>query len=965
MDTATQAQLALLKRLLDQGRLTEAEYQAEVAALESGAALPPKESPGTSAGSGAVVAGDISAPVATEGGIAAQGHVIIMGQGGRVIIGEPPVETPAVDPASALARYLRHLIAQNRYLALQGIRSGGKLVSIELEQIYVTLRATRERTVTAQEAWLAEEMRFAPGEFAGQRPAVAGHSQTETVTVSVNEALETYLHLVVLGDPGSGKTTLLRHLALLYARDLAEGDGLVNTRLGLAESGRLPVLVPLRKLAAYLKAHRPADDGTEGCALLLEHLRQLLAGDQVELPPHFFDPYLEAGNAVVLLDGLDEVADPDLRRRVARLVEAFTAAYPACRFIVTSRIVGYSGPARLGGDYASTTVRDFSDADIAQFLRNWHLAVAVGEMGPGPDAQARAAAQTQQLLNAIQANERVRELALNPLLLTVIALVHRDRVKLPDRRAELYAEAVDVLLGKWDEARGVQELAILPDQAFDAGDKRLLLQRLALTMHEAQQKEIAAEDLRRLLGDYFHGLVPDWRQVSSAVDRFLKVVEERTGLLAARGEGVYGFSHLTFQEYLAALAMAAQDDYVAYTLARCSDPWWREAILLEAGFLSIQSRERTTRLVRAIAECKKEPEPYHNLVLAAEMLRDVGSSRVEGELETEVQQRLRRELETPPPKGRLANMQVLLRRGLTAEQLARQRIAAAEALARIGGTKYWSVPYGEPEWVEIPAGNFWMGTESRRIAELQAWVNTQSFKDEDVRRFWLSTIKSEGPQHQVTLPKYRISKVPVTNAQYRLFVEATGHEIPKDWENGRPPKDKESHPVVYVSWHDAIAYCQWLSNVTSKPITLPSEAEWEKAARGDRDKREYPWGDKFEAPRCNSYALGLNSTTPVGIFPEGASPYGALDLSGNVWEWTRSLWGKDWREPEFRYPYTALEQRENLNAGDEVARVLRGGAFDNFERNVRCSYRNVLAPHGRLDDVGFRVVCGVLHTSDL
>jgi len=891
MDTATQAQLALLKRLLEQGHLTEAKYQAEVAELENGAALPPEESPGISAGPSAVVAGDITAPVATDGGIAAQGHVIIAGAGARVIVGEPPVETPAVDPASALARYLRHIIAQNRYLALQGIRSGGKLVSIELEQIYVTLRATRQRTVTAEEDWLAEEMRLAPGELSGRRSAVAGQTHTETVTVSVNEALEAYSHLVVLGDPGSGKTTLLRYLALLYARDLAEGNGLVNHRLGLAESGRLPVLVPLRKLAAYLKAHRPADDGTEGCALLLEHLRQLLAGDRVELPPQFFDSYLEAGNAVVLLDGLDEVADPDLRRRVARLVEAFTATYPTCRFIVTSRIVGYSGPARLGGDYANTTVRDFSDADIAQFLRNWHLAVAVGEMGPGPDAQARAEAQTQQLLSAIQTNERVRELALNPLLLTVIALVNRDRVKLPDRRAELYAEAVDVLLGKWDEARDVQEVAILPDRPFDAGDKRLLLQRLALTMHEAQQKEIAAEDLRRLLGDYFHGLLPDWRQVSGAVDRFLKVVEERTGLLAARGEGVYGFSHLTFQEYLAALAMAARDDYVAYTLTHCGDPWWRETLLLEAGFLSTQSRERVTRLIQAVADCKKEPAPYHNLVLAAEMLRDAGSSRVEGELEVEVQRRLRRDLE----KSRPAWSRWLGKLGTRA--WVEQRGAVMEALTR-AGAGYWTQPYGEPEWVIIPTGEFWMGEsdEARRV---------------QVDTFW-------------------IAKTPIANTQYQLFVKATGHEKPENWEDGRPPKGEESHPVVYVHQKDAEAYCQWLSSVTGKAIRLPSMAEWEKAARGDKDKRKYPWGDRFEATRCNCYKLGLRNTTPVGIFANGASPYGVLDLSGNVCEWTEDT-------------------------------VLRGGAFHDYGRDVRCTSCQQCGPLARSNRSGFRVVCGVPH----
>lgn len=520
-DAEVLTQLEELRRLRAAGILTEELYRAAVKGLgqDQAATFDQRaqdvQTQANVAGDATTSAGARSLAVSGD----AQGNIVITGDGANIIIGERPVNTTAVDHDAVLVRYLRHLIAQNRYLTLQGIRSGGKLVSIELERIYVTLRATRQRTVAAEEDWLAEEMRRAPGERGtpdggkfGRLPAAGGGQTIETVTVSVNEALAAHPHLVVLGDPGSGKTTLLRYLTLLYARDLAEGDGLLTERLGLAESGRLPVLVPLRRLAAYLKAHRPADDGTEGCALLLEHLREMLAGERVELPRGFFDPYLEDGRAVVLLDGLDEVADPDLRRRVARLVEAFTVAYPACRFIVTSRIVGYTGPARLGGDYTPTTVRDFSDADIAQFLRNWHLAVAVGEMGPGASAQARAEAQTQQLLEAIQTNERVRELALNPLLLTVIALVHRDRVKLPDRRAELYAEAVDVLLGKWDEARGVAETPILDARPFDAGDKKLLLQRLALTLQEAQQKEIAGAELRRLLGDYFRGLLPDWRR---------------------------------------------------------------------------------------------------------------------------------------------------------------------------------------------------------------------------------------------------------------------------------------------------------------------------------------------------------------------------------------------------------------------------------------------------------------------
>jgi predicted NACHT family NTPase len=289
-------------------------------------------------------------------------------------------------------------------------------------------------------------------------------------------------------------------------------------------------------------------------------------------------------------------------------VEAFTAAYPDCRYVVASRIVGYKGPARLGEAYATTTIRDFLMSDVERFLCNWHRAVAVGQMGPGRSAEAYAEKQTQALLRAIQENERIRELAINPLMLTVIALVHRDRVKLPDRRAELYDEAVNVLLGKWDEARGVQEIAILEDRPFDAGDRRLMLQAVALWMQEQEQKEIEADDLRRLLGERFHDILGDWRAAERAIDRFLRVIRERTGLLGEHGLGVYRFSHLTFQEYLSAVAVAGRDDYVAYTLERAGNPWWREVILLEAGHLSTQSREQTTRLIEAIAERREEPD---------------------------------------------------------------------------------------------------------------------------------------------------------------------------------------------------------------------------------------------------------------------------------------------------------------------------------------------------------------------
>ena len=212
----------------------------------------------------------------------------------------------------------------------------------------------------------------------------------------------------------------------------------------------------------------------------------------------------------------------------------------------------------------------------------------------------------------------------------------------------------------------------------------------------------------------------------------------------------------------------------------------------------------------------------------------------------------------------------------------------------------------------------------------------------------------EQPQHALYLPDYYLTKTPVTNAQYDAFVQATGRERPAYWKGGKPPRGKKDHPVVDISWRDAVAYCNWLAEVTGKPYRLPSEAEWEKGARGG-DGRIYPWGSQWDAKRCNTKEGGKGDTTQVGAYPEGTSPYGLLDMAGNVWEWTRSLWGNNKDKPSFKYPYDLADSRENLDASDSVHRVLRGGAFDDDARHVRCASRLWGVPYLPWYNFGFRV----------
>jgi len=640
---------------------------------------------------------------------------------------------------------------------------------------------------------------------------------------------------------------------------LAQGRG---GEIGLEE--RLPVLLPL---SAYANALSNGDQPLD------EFIATYYRDAGVTLPVGaMLDEALKRGGTLVLLDGLDEVRDQGLRRVVVdRVTDFFTVQrQKGNKFILTSRIVGYREVRPNVTGLEECTLVDFDDEDIERFITQWTTTLEkAARGGQTPVAVQEAQREREELLAAVRRNRGVRQLASNPLLLTILALMKRQGVTLPERRVELYQTYVETLLKQWNLARG---LGRPPSRDLDVVETLRVLAPLALWMHESSPGVglVKQGDLERKLIDiYRQRKFPDPEQ---AARQFLKDVREYAGLLLERGPRQYGFIHLTFQEYLAGVAIAQRGqesvEPIVKTLGEhIEEETWHEVTLLTVGYLGLiqQRDEAAGQVLKKLVEEEPGP-PGVAVVRAGEAAVDVWPGGITYEARDAIVQAslktMRDDARVKPPL----------------------RAQAGDNLAKLGDPRFrpdaWYLP-DDPMlgFIEIPAGSFTMGAGKEA--------------------------------HELDMYTFYIARYPVTVAQFRAFVEASGYEI-GDFDALRDP---DTRPVRWVSWHEALAYTRWLTKTlrqwpeTSEPIayllargwqfTLPSEAEWEKAARGT-DARIYPWGNEPDPNRANYVDTGIGTTSPVGCFPGGASPYGVEELSGNVWEWTRSLWGQRLEESRFQ-----------------------------------------------------------------
>jgi formylglycine-generating enzyme required for sulfatase activity len=796
-------------------------------------------------------------------------------------------------------KYLRTLREETSHIEIRGLQvQSGKAQRFSIDQLYIPLKTT-----------LAAE----PSRRGRAVKKDAGPESQARAPIELHEALKER-RLVILGDPGTGKTTFLNRIAYALCNSRLSIDAPTTARtLGLDERA-LPVLIQVAELAKHIATSAPG--GRAEPNILAHFVAATNTEGDGSLDAGFFQRALEKGLAVILLDGLDETATAQQRTSVAELVTRAAGQFGDCRFVVTTRPPAYEGGAVLP-DFVPVWIDPLDDPAIEGFLTQWCRALFV-------ESERQAQRHYDALLQAVHAPE-IRRLARNPVMLTALAVVHWHEKRLPEQRAYLY----DSIITWLSRSREKRPERLVPDAAV----ARLWELALAMQNHaKGRQVQVprrwAAEQIAAEFGE-----VPQERRLAVA-EQFLREEELDSGIVVRRGEDIR-FWHLTFQEFLAAQAIASrpEEDQKAILLRpsnrpRAYLPAWREVVLLLAGVLHKDGRHRK---VDGFVSGILEP------VCGRGSLAD--EARCAGLLGSAV-----RDLSAVGYRPADPRYEQLMGRVMGIFDAEHSKavgikvaIEAAEALGQAGDPRFID-PTLEENWVSIPAGEFRMGAQKDDPSKPN--YDSEAYED-------------ERPVHRVGLKAYRIGRYPVTVGEYLRFIEAGGYEDKTFWSSGgfgqwQAPDEWEeqlehgNRPVVGVSWFEAAAYATWAGS------RLPTEAEWERAARGPKGRR-YPWGDEEpDTSRMNYDKSKVGHPTPVGVYARGATPDGILDMAGNVWEWC-----SDWHDEDY-YSEAASDSPQGPSTGE--FRVARGGCWYVIARICRSACRSRNTPGHRYGGVGFRVV---------
>jgi len=468
-----------------------------------------------------------------------------------------------------LKRFLENIIFNHKYLKLIGFNTAG-ISRPQLEEVFVSLRVS------------SQDFHQNPTEgFLDEKQTV------EASSVPFATALKHHKKMVILGGPGAGKTTTLSFALLMFAQNRAKEKFAIEENL-------IPIFIPLRRLLS--NGHSILDDITD-------EKSQLISDDVLkECPQKYFERKLKAGRCIVLLDGLDEVTDERAHREVAEKINNMIADYPNNRYVVTCRIAGWKN---LLSDFKILETQDFSRDEIQRFIHGWHRAIITQSeksklelnypdkekfsekwrihnekvVKPAIDQQSR------KLIGAIDSNNRILAIAVNPMLLSLISLVHLNRSILPKGRPILYKQCIEFLIDAWDRTRDITSAL-----EITSSQKEAVLRKIAFEFQRNGKGEDTRENLEKLIEKITPGI-----GITIPAKQLLTDIENRSGLLIERSINVLGFSHLTLQEYLAAEHIQLNPDQYDLLLKNFDNQEWREVILLYSGLI-----DDATRLIQKI-----------------------------------------------------------------------------------------------------------------------------------------------------------------------------------------------------------------------------------------------------------------------------------------------------------------------------------------------------------------------------
>jgi len=888
---------------------------------------------------------------------------------------------PIFDPFDARESYLRAMMGDCQSVRLVGLdelAGDPKRGQLSLDTLYVSLDTTASVEVE-------EDKKKKP-----KNPEDLYREKTRPLTAL--EALATSAHrrAVLLGLPGTGKSTFVRYLTLKMAQAALDRTKSIQNLLPTWPGGMiLPVIVPLGRLAESISADRK-----KGSADLIENfIQKSLESEKQERPAvaAFADSILKTlknEGGLVLFDGLDEVADLNLRPVIVEAVEDFVEKYSqnsASRFLVTCRTYSYQDDKWKLTGWPTYELALLSQQKIEQFVKAWHSE----HIRIDPTRREDYEKKCNKLLATLRPGDRRRlsEIAPFAIILTMMAVVHTNYGELPDTRAQVYEKCTDLLLLRWETERTVSGKT----------QKRSLLEALELTsrgklddaLHEIAYKAHEGRDdgdkggggAALVTEDLLSGTLQVYLGDPQKVQTFLDSCRSSNGLLMLQGtvtpqktsrnappRRVYAFPHLTFEEYLAGQHLLLEDELgkAVRVLMDNSPDRWREVIMLMGEHLCFDRKpdrrgmqDILENLAPASKRTKLNDKDWRALWLAGDLLTLY--RRRFGE-ELSVEKRILRGLENLVQTGALT---------------LRERASAADTLDELGYTP--PDLYEFAHIVERDANSFYMAKHPLTNLQYKLFLDSPDFAEE---RFWLDFPKFDENGQPMKETSGREGLDWLKKAQQDKEDSPDGKVVlPRYWNEPRFGIARRTVPVVGITWWEANAFCKWLTEhwmaipefaaqkklLQGKMFRLPTENEWVLAVGGlgkpivtgkGKEKKEtyrFPWDEDGKVTpnlksqddpvlaeilrRANIAESGINCTTPAGMYPLGRTKEtGIWDMSGNVWEWQANI------------------RKVKLGKDEEVWRGLRGGSWDYNQDYARVDVRLNDHPSAEWNNYGFRLV---------